>query len=299
MAGLLDVDPQSGTGYLDNTLAVFERHKHPFILLGRLAKRWSGCRHDPSSEIDVLVRSSTLSQIVDELVACDWKLSKPVELGRVPNKTGIPEVWLKFRHEHILFQYLRLWPEELCHLSLDCERIEVPDIYTHRPVLMEEEYDRDPYHRFVLPTRSRRLESELLPDLNLRAKSSRQDVPIYIPSIKAHLNALLKQRVAQVVTGRSNGGDPRSQLRDLIRYLVLDWEPTKEWILDTKIEGCLRETMELVFKDFARVPKALWDRELGKSVFGKLPWELTVSKEIKTTPAHDCDRDIPFATRSS
>ena len=192
------------------------------------------------------------------------------------NTSETPRTWLKYRHEHILFRYLVLWPEELYHLSLDCEKFEVPDVFTKGPMLIEEEYDRDPYDRFKLPTQSRRKESELLPALHLRAKSDSQKVPIYIPSIKALVNALLRQRVTELMTKRPNGGDPRGQLRDLIRYLVLDWEPTRQWFLDTKIEPSLRATMESVFEGFTRKQIALWDDELGKSVFGKIPWELSI-----------------------
>ncbi|KAL8831595.1 MAG: hypothetical protein Q9191_000775 [Dirinaria sp. TL-2023a] len=289
MAESLKIDSSSRGGYLDNTLRVFERHKHPFVLVGTLAKRWSGCGHNPTSKIDVLVRSSSLLLIVDELIASsDWELPSADELqGLRNNNSGKSETWLKFGHEHILFQYLRLWPEEVYHLSLECEKIEVPGIFTKPTDLMEEEYDRDPYHRFALPTRSRIPESELLPIPPLRAKSDGQDSCIYIPSIKAHLNALLQQRITELITGIPNGGDPRAQLRDLIRYLVLDWKPTRKWILDTKIEPQLRETMELIFRGFTRKKVALWDKELGKSVFGKMPWELTISREIHSTYAPD------------
>ena len=71
MAHPLVADSLSWTGFLDKTLAIFEQNNQPFILVGMLAKWWSGCRHDPGPEIDVLVRSSILSKIVGELTACD------------------------------------------------------------------------------------------------------------------------------------------------------------------------------------------------------------------------------------
>lgn len=33
------------TGYLDTTLAIFKRHKHPFIRISTLAMRWSGAKN--------------------------------------------------------------------------------------------------------------------------------------------------------------------------------------------------------------------------------------------------------------
>lgn len=56
-------------GYLDSTLLIFEKHDHPFILVSTLAMTWSGSNNYPEREIDVLVRSSRLKSLVDDLVA--------------------------------------------------------------------------------------------------------------------------------------------------------------------------------------------------------------------------------------
>lgn len=62
------------TGYLDPTLAIFRRHKHPFVLISTLALRWSGADNLNQDEI---VRSSEADAIVQDLVTSgEWKLSK-------------------------------------------------------------------------------------------------------------------------------------------------------------------------------------------------------------------------------
>ena len=64
------------TGYLDNTLAVFESQNHPFVLVSTLAMTWNGSNNLAQNEIDVLVRSSQLQAIVNGLVASgEWKVS--------------------------------------------------------------------------------------------------------------------------------------------------------------------------------------------------------------------------------
>jgi hypothetical protein len=63
-------------GYLDNALSAFERHDQPFVLVSTLAMGWSGSRNMMQKEIDVLVRSSHLHLITDDLIASgEWKLS--------------------------------------------------------------------------------------------------------------------------------------------------------------------------------------------------------------------------------
>lgn len=34
-----------GQGYLDEVLTIFEKYKHPFVLVDNLAMRWMGCKN--------------------------------------------------------------------------------------------------------------------------------------------------------------------------------------------------------------------------------------------------------------
>ncbi|KFY98854.1 hypothetical protein V498_01182 [Pseudogymnoascus sp. VKM F-4517 (FW-2822)] len=224
-------------GYLDTALSVFERHGQPFILVSTLAMIWSGARNAPRKEIDVLVRSTHLQTLIDGLVeTTDWEISEFYG-DDASNETHIPDVWLKATFPDPQFEYIRLWPEELYHLSIDCHKIEVSDVYIRDTVLLEEEYHRDPCQRFG-PRLLRYFEERslhLLLPIQARAKIMRRDIPIFIPTIEDHLNALLDQRREQIRTDLDNGGAPEWQIRNFIRYLFLDWKPARDWILSTKV----------------------------------------------------------------
>jgi hypothetical protein len=133
-------------GYLDTVLSIFQRHDHPFILVSTLAMRWSGGNNCPQNEIDVLVRSSHLQALVDGLVESgEWEVSKnyadiegEMNYQSLINHTSIHDVWLKACFPDPAFEYLRFWPEELYHLSVDCNKVEVPDISIRNYVVLEE-----------------------------------------------------------------------------------------------------------------------------------------------------------------
>ena len=195
------------------------------------------------------------------------------------NQTAIPDIWLKSCIEDPYFEYLRIWPEELYKLSVDCNKIEVPDVQNKEYVLLEDEYYRDPYQRFGPPRLSKKWRS-LLPILQMRAKLLRRDIPIWIPTVEEHLNALLDQRREEIDTRLRTGNDPEWQIRNFIRYLYLDWEPTREWILSTKVRERNRELMVQRLDKFKRKLLILWDPVLQKSVFDKMPWELSIRPEF-------------------
>ncbi|OBT81775.1 hypothetical protein VE02_09664 [Pseudogymnoascus sp. 03VT05] len=212
---------------------------------------WSGSRNSPRKEIDVIVRSTHLQTLVDGLVeTTDWEISE--NYGKTTrNGTHIQDAWLKATFSDPQFEYIRLWPEELYHLSIDCHKIEVSDVYIRDSVLLEEEYYRDPCRRFGPPLlryfeeRNLRL---LLP-IQARAKIMRRNIAIFIPTIEDHLNALLDQRTLldqrreQIRTKLDNGGALEWQVRNFIRYLFLGWKPARDWSLSTKVRERNRELM--------------------------------------------------------
>jgi len=97
-ASPFDRDPEklicTRTGYLDTVLSIFERHGHPFVLISTLAMIWNGANNMPGKEIDVLVRSSRLQTIVDDLIPSDnWALSQnPNEISGTLNETVIRDI---------------------------------------------------------------------------------------------------------------------------------------------------------------------------------------------------------------
>lgn len=291
-------------GYLDSALLIFEKHNHPFMLVSTFAMIWSGSNHSPEREIDVLVRSSQFKSLVDDLVASrEWEITddslpsyafttkrsttKSVTPTSVPTENDFAKsvttnsVWLKSCHEDPCMEYLRLWPEGLYKLSIDCNKIEVPDISARQPVLLEGEYYRDPYERFGPPRLSTRTGS-ILPPLQMRAKIVQRKIPIYIPTIEDHLNAYLDQLREETDTGWESGAYPTWNIRCFIRFLFLDWAPTREWLMTFKIHERNQTLMTERLDKFRRKLLILYDPVLQRSVFDKMPWELSIRPEFQT-----------------
>ena len=159
-------------------------------------------------------------------------------------------------------------------------------------VLLEEEYYRDPCERFGPPRLSTRSRS-LLRKLQIRAKLMRRDIPIFVPTIEEHLNALLDQRREAIEVGLRNGGDPEWQIKNFIRYLYLDWAPNREWILSTKLRERNQDLMCQRLGKFKRKLLILWDSALKVSVPNKLPWELSGRNEFQKIRRTKCTILLP------
>lgn len=274
-------------GYLDTVLSVFKRHRQPFVLVSTLAMRWSSARNGVQKEVDVLVRSSHLQVIVDDLIASgDWKISDGlVEYGNyssVINYTAIRDVWLKSCWPDPFLEYLRFWPEELYKLSVTCNKVEVPDVFSREEVLLEEEYYRDRCERFG-PQRLRYFcipDRPLLPLIQMRAKIMEREIPIFIPTIEEHLNALLDQLREQRETGLFNGNAPQWQVGNFIRYLFLDWTPTRNWLLSSKIRERNLDLMTERLDNYWRKPLISYDA-VNKCISSRMPWESPIRPEFK------------------
>ena len=107
-------------GYLDTALSVFKRHHQPFIFVSTLAMRWHGARNMAQKEVDVLVRSSHLQAIVDDLLASgEWELSENWAEDDISmiNYTSVCDVWLRSTWPTPFLTYLRFWPEKLYKLN--------------------------------------------------------------------------------------------------------------------------------------------------------------------------------------
>lgn len=231
----------------------------------------------PEREIDVLVRCFRLESLVNDLVASgEWKIMD----DRIPDYTTPKIVWLESYLESPFMEYIRLWPEEIYKLSIDCNKIEVPDIWIMQPVLLEEEYYRDPYERFGPPRLSTRT-GAILPRQQVRAKVMQQEIPIFIPTIEDHLNAYLDQRREELDTGVLNEGYPEWQIRNFIRFLYLGWALTREWLMTFKIRERNRKLMTERLNKFRRKLLILYDQVLERNVFDKMPWDLSIRPDLQ------------------
>lgn len=276
-------------GYLDNVLTIFSSHNHPFILVGALAMQWSGSNPLPDIAIDILVSTSQVHAILDDLIAShEWTLSSyPASetsfgMNTYQNCSSVKDFWLVSTEPNssgtLGFQYLRLWPEHLYHISIaDCTKLENPDLIPRMCVLKEEEYYRDPHNRFgprrlsVLEARSEQI---LLP-ASSRCRLRSRNIAIYIPSIQDHLNALLYQRREEYTTGRRCGNAPEWHINNFIRYHVWDWPPASGWLLNEKVREDNRKDIRSMLKRFVRKRYVRHDKVLGKILLDSYPWELT------------------------
>ncbi|KAL8713109.1 MAG: hypothetical protein Q9220_002630 [cf. Caloplaca sp. 1 TL-2023] len=240
---------------MDSTFVIFHRREHPFIVVGTQANTWSGVNSMPREEIDVLVRSSSTEAIIKDLV-----VSREWEVRHNPDP-----------------------PEELYKLCIDCAKVEVPDVLNKGCVLIEEQYYPDPHQRFG-PSPASTHQRNLLPVLQIRAKFRNKDIPICIPSIQDHLNALLSQSQMEMKSGRKTGNAPRVRLRNYVRYLFFDWAPQREWILATVVAPEHRAALADFIARYRSKQLILFDPVTKKPVFDKMPWELVireVNKDIR------------------
>jgi hypothetical protein len=170
--------------------------------------------------------------------------------------------------------------------------------------VLEEEYYQDPYQRFgpKLPGYYEEHNMPLLPPIQARAKIMRRDIPIFIPTIEDHLNALLDQMREQRRTKLYNGGVPSWQIKNYIRYLYLDWSPTRDWLLSTKIRERNVELMTERLDIFLRKPLLSCDLILHETI-SRMPWELPIRPEfqhlveqsIESGPAHGQQKPTDYS----
>lgn len=172
--------------------------------------RWTGSRNVPQDEVHVLLRASQREAIVADLILEDWQHAQ-----QLPNENSITDTILESRNPNQSFKYLRLSSEESYQLSIECAKVEVPDLSPRNPVLLEEEYDRGPYSRFAPPVISK-ISYDVLPSPQHRAKLHQLGIAICVPTVEDHMNALLHQWRRELLTNQKSYVDPRQQLKHLI-----------------------------------------------------------------------------------
>ena len=110
---------------------------------------------------------------------------------------------------------------KLYKLSIDYNKIEVPNVWNTQPVLLEAEYYRDAYE-CLGPPRLSTPPGTLLSRLQVRAKIMYQEISIFTPGIEDHLNAYLNQCKKNSDTGIAIDVYAKWQVRNFIRFLYLD-----------------------------------------------------------------------------
>lgn len=165
---------------------------------------------------------------------------------------------------------MRIFTEELYCLSVDdLPTLTIPNMKHQNVTLLEEEYHPDPqYYRYGPSTPSR--PGEGVQPIKCPAKS---DGLYFIPTLQAHLNALLDQI-------RKYSGDPakkamyseaRWNIWNLARYLFLELPHQREKILN-KVHEQNREPMEERLNAYKRKLNVGVD-STTKKIYTIIPWE--------------------------
>lgn len=291
-----------GKGYLDEVLTVFEKHKHPFVLVDNLAMRWMGCKniaqpvsiiyHLPidrgliimTQDVDILVRRSQLSDIVTDILSTgDWHKEKSEERDMKDNHpyADSDTVLRAVSSFHGLYRCLRLWTEDLYFLSVDGPKIEIPDVCAWNTTIVEHKYHPDIQKRMYGPIFVGTQEPGILPPLEYQAKSPKIKVSIFIPTIARYLEARIQQhkRLSSTWTRRRICSD--FDLRNFFRYMFFDLPHQQKKILpELSKDG--QEHMIYRMQTYKRKPIYRIDGLTMKFIEVK-PWESNQETEGRTT----------------
>ncbi|KAN0087383.1 hypothetical protein V8E54_001071 [Elaphomyces granulatus] len=195
------------TGCFDDLFAVFKKYSHPIILLEHCAFKWMGLgsiEHRP--DVDFLVRDSQIDEIVKSVTQTGkYKLISERELGKDdeglqvlhmrddkhPQVLGmrrvLPVASAKEKPYHITF-----WSESSYHLSVDGEKIEVPNTVPLQEDLLVLIEDRFNMEQPLTVATMREAETGFLSHF-LAQTPKDGTLPIYIPSISRMVEALIRQ----------------------------------------------------------------------------------------------------------
>lgn len=226
-----------------------------------------------------------LNNIPTPKVLLEMGIRKPTPQPARPHSSWADGTWLIHIGDQLGpngLGFLHFCSEDQYQLSIgSCLELEAPDLWARLPVILENEYYRDPHRRFGPYTWESaeddlRFYAEVRNEENyhtiLRAdimsRSPSVTIPIFIPSVSAHMNALLRQAQHAKDTGRIKDLDILGRLHRYVEKLYLDWDQTAKWFLSTKITESNRKFMENLIQTFGRRPEYVYDKDAEK-----LPWE--------------------------
>lgn len=276
-------------GCFDSVMEVFSSCNHHVVLVDIAAMRWTESRDILSSTFDLLVVSTQLEMITQGLIETQkWKLcDKPIrEKYRPKNNSPWHDCWLATTSPEDLglfgMRWLHLVTEELYMMDVETSVASgsiVPDAHARIPVVVgqDEEYHRDKDHRFGARRLSKQPGGYHSVLSNRRAHSpSMEHIPIYVPCIAYHINALVDQIRYQRETGLRLGTLPHHSIRGYVDGLYLDWNETTEWFLAEKTEERNKKWLSEYLKKYKRKPQPyLIDGEIVEM----LPWDLPIWRE--------------------
>jgi hypothetical protein len=169
----------------------------------------------------------------------------------------VPRLRLK-TEDNISYNCISLWSERVYMLSVDGEKVEVPDPQAWNVVLMEERFDLDPaWAQAVSISYTTRIANgvQILPPI--LAQSADIKYPVYIPTIPRMFDALLDQARYRVTYAENFpgklGNRPRYHLQNSVRYLHLEKPQQRERVLPELAERN-RGEMEVIINKFRRKP---------------------------------------------
>ena len=126
----------------------------------------------------MLVRTSEVNDILDELVSGTWERTESSETHPISSAALEQRVFrIKSLRKDGLF--MTLWSEAIYHLSVDGEKVGVPDCIAMNSVLIEEHYHPDPENLTHGPYLRKNV--RYLPPYS--ACSSQRTTPIWIPTV--------------------------------------------------------------------------------------------------------------------
>ena len=181
-----------------------------------------------------MIRDSEIDAIEADLLAIDQYELVEQNLNLRFSDTytrQVPRLRLK-TYDNTSYYCISLWSERVYMLSVDGEKIEVPDPNAWNVVLMEERFDLSLFWAQAVPiSYTTRITDgvKVLPPI--LAQSTDMKYPIYIPTIPRILDALLDQARYRVIYAENFPGRlgnwPTYHLQNFVRYLHL--EKSQQW----------------------------------------------------------------------
>lgn len=279
---MLSIDDQ--TGYFDHVSAVLLVRQHPIIILEEAALRWMGVAVSSSDNLDLLIKTSQLDDIIADLLATghyeridqdlDYRLNDPY-VKQVPR--------LRHTGQHPFHDCcLSLWSEAVYMLSVAGPMVEVPDLFARNRNLMEERLD--PAAADVISISYQTMIEAGRPILEkILAQSSESKRPVYVPSIPRFIDSLLDQhRYRQTHDTTDNSALtpcslPSYHLSKLIRYLHLEKTYQREKLIPELAERN-RADMEMRLDKYKRKP-VLTSKNISSAIFQDHPMSVYVPGE--------------------
>jgi hypothetical protein len=202
MAHPIEVDNEHhSTGCFDDIFAVFKNYSHPIILVEFCAFKWMGLGAMKRPDVDFLVRDSQIEEIVKSVIETGkyesisegelGKDDKHIQVLRMrddkhPQALGMRRVKPIFLSAEEKPYHITFWSESSYHLSVDGEKVEVPNTVPLQEFIIYLIEDRFNSNRMG------KAKVGFVPHF-LAQTPKDGALPIYIPPISRMVEALIRQ----------------------------------------------------------------------------------------------------------